>query len=189
MSEANPIPPACSALTEGECDRLSAYFSEKATVEIKDCYWIDGDDVGDEYCRECAEKELVRRVALFRRKSKHEKKKHDRPSLGGGFAIEHDGLPYCEKCGVSLDGCLTAYGCEEEIRNFLANGFDIDSEYTPHSCYAMERVVSSMGWHCHEYEHEREWERSQKRERYADLHKLGRVILDALNVKLSGENL
>lgn len=68
--------------------------------EKKACYWISGDDDGTNFCRNCCIREI-----RFRRATE---KKRDL-ILDGGFEIDHDSDPYCERCGVGLRGFFTDY--------------------------------------------------------------------------------
>jgi hypothetical protein len=60
-------------------------------------YWISG--AAPDYCLPCCKKAA--------RDAKRE--------VDGGFTTDHDSIPFCETCGVKLDGNLTACGIDEEI--------------------------------------------------------------------------
>lgn len=78
------------------------------------CHWVRGsselDDVdcdeATDFCRLCCAKKVCEIL-----------KKHPgaNVSVDGGWSVEHDSPPYCEACGVTLDGTLTEYGIEREV--------------------------------------------------------------------------
>jgi len=110
---------------------LQEYIASHATGanERPDCYWLDGDWSGDEgpdYCLECARKEVDTAFAKDRRifveaygnchGDWKTAKDYYRSAINGGYSMNHDSMPHCKTCGVQLDGTLTDYGADEEIR-------------------------------------------------------------------------
>lgn len=165
-------------LTEEECDRLQKFFADGAAkFSPKDAYWIDGADAGDDYCLPCAERELVKDIARYRRLPKKDRAKAERPSLGGGYSTEHDGPPFCATCGAVLDGSLTDYGAEEEVSHFTTYGFDIFSDDDRR---AMSEVISARRWRAWSGI-TREYEQRKAEEYFTSLHELGRKILAMLD--------
>lgn len=95
-------------------DRARALSARLAPIErpppMHPCHWIDGDDTGEEFCRRCALKEIRKRKAADPSIDLH---------LGGGYT-DHDGPPYCSRCGVALEGSLTDYGVQSELEHFAS---------------------------------------------------------------------
>lgn len=175
----NGAPMTTVLLTAEECDRLSEFFEAGAAkFEPQDAYWIHGADDGSDYCRPCALIEVMKEVARFRRLPKTEKRKRDKPSLDGGWSVEHDSTPFCESCGALLEGCLTDYGCEAELDHFTEYGFDIASD---DDCRALSAMISARGWDVGDRQSYRsDHEYRSAIEYFADLHALGRKILEQL---------
>jgi hypothetical protein len=156
-------------LTDAEQDRLDALFNAGAArVEALDEHWVHGADEGLSYCYECCKKEVA---ALM------EKEPDGEYLVDGGWGSEGDSTPFCETCGAMLHNTLTMYGCATELAHFTDDGFNPESDM---DCYFMERVISSAGWHFHDYEHEPEYKKQEQREFYAELYALGRAILAKL---------
>lgn len=120
MSRLHDLTPAeiCAA---GITPELVAEMLSERSVRVKDerCYWFravnEHTDAGTDWCRRC----VVREAARLR-------KAHPEIDPGefdpdGGFSIEHDSRPHCEKCGARLQGTLTDYGIEMEIEHFAEN--------------------------------------------------------------------
>lgn len=99
-------------LRRARSDALTSLLNEVAEApEMKSCYWIDGDDDGLEYCRNCAIREIRKR----------RKKGLRGLSLGGGYRTDHDHSISCHSCGVTLDGNLTEYGLSSEMAHFASH--------------------------------------------------------------------
>lgn len=163
----SPLP--CWALSPFEIARLESIFRHGAEwPKTEPEHWISGGvgnhdhDESLSYCWDCATKEIARL-------------KQDEPSgewvVAGGYGNEGDSTPFCEKCHVRLENTLTRYGCREELRHFLANGFDPDSG---DDCCSMAAVVDARGWE------KRSWHDEDDEAYLRDLHELGRRILSAL---------
>lgn len=89
-----------------------------ASVVIEDAYWINDPENRhscEEWCFECGEK----RVSELRTENPSQA---DDIFLDGGWRTEHDNNIACHDCGCILDGSLTDYGAEEELRYFLDDG-------------------------------------------------------------------
>lgn len=155
-------------LNNAATERLDAIFSAR-TVEAKDAYWIDGADSGEDYCYDCAKKE----VEKLRQKDPENSEEY---CIAGGYRTEHDGTPFCTTCSCRLDGNLTDYGASSEVDHFLECGFDPDSA---DDCFSMNEVVSTIGWTLHDWRYVRDYERVRDRQRYAALYRLARRILRA----------
>jgi hypothetical protein len=152
-------------LTEEEQNKLEALFAAGAAKEdVVDAYWIHGADTGEDYCFACAKKAVAALSA---------KDPAGEYSVDGGYPCERDSLPFCETCGLRLDGCLTDYGCSEELDHFIENGF---APANTSDCYSMDEVINRRGWN------HSKWVQSDERslKYFRDLHELGRRILDAL---------
>lgn len=124
-------------------DELKAYISSHASdaAERPECYWLDGDWSGDEgldYCWDCACKEVDDAYAKDPKQFAElygyadDDEDETRPkdvedyygdAIRGGYSMDHDSMPYCERdgCGKSLDGTLTEYGADEEIRAYTTD--------------------------------------------------------------------
>lgn len=133
---------------------------------VKDCHWIHNADEGEEWCEDCAEKQIAKLLA--------ENPKGDY-SLDGGWRTESDHTPFCEGCDCQLSACLTYCGAESELKHFLDNGFDPkhDSE-----CHAVDEVVNTIGWHPPDPRYTKGHEYKDAMERLYSLGKLARLTLE-----------
>lgn len=107
---------------------LKAYIASHAAgaTEAKGpAYWVDGADElytvdaageldvstncteGDDFCLACCEAKVEELL---------QKRPGADVNVDGGFGTDHDSPPYCTTCGVKLDGFLTEYGADEELR-------------------------------------------------------------------------
>ncbi|OEU62402.1 MAG: hypothetical protein BA867_09635 [Desulfobacterales bacterium S5133MH16] len=154
-------------LTEYEQEYLEKFFDDGSyRVESEPEHWIHGGDEGFSYCQKCCEKEVKRLTA---------ENPAEEYSVDGGWKIEGDNTPYCEKCGKLLENTLTDYGCEVEIDHFLTNGFDVTSDLDRRS---MSEVISSGGWEPFARQlFKNEDERENTLNYFDDLHRLCRSIL------------
>lgn len=107
-----------SAVTLREMRDHIAMRARGAAARVP-CHWVHGAneirgigcDEGTNYCRPCCEK-AVRKI----RKSHPKEARDVNICVDGGWSTDHDSPPYCETCGVPLDGDLTDCGVEEEIQ-------------------------------------------------------------------------
>lgn len=88
----------------GKPHEISDALIKYSAVEPKPHCWLEDSDDGEDYCRECAEKEVSAERAKF---------------VGGGYGShESDGCRHCCKCGHVLDYSLTDAGARDELRHF-----------------------------------------------------------------------
>lgn len=120
-------------------DELKEFILSKAVgaKERPDCYWLNGDWSGDEspdYCLECARKEVNEAFGKNPKLFKDaygdlgaDAEDYYRYAIDGGWSMDHDSIPHCEKCDIELDGTLTDHGVNEEIKYLTAKpGIRID---------------------------------------------------------------
>lgn len=162
-------------LSEAERERLEELFNAGAArMDAAPEHWIHGADEGLSYCYECAEKEVAKLL---------KEEPDGKYCVDGGWGTTNDSTPFCESCQKLLSSSLTDYGCEAEVDHFTAHGFDPKSD---DDCRAMSEVVSARGWE--EWSgrvFECEYQRTKSEKYFADLHALGRAILDLANAQLS----
>lgn len=124
----------CKHTVREHVRNLETFISERAggAEDLPNCYWLDGDWSGDEgpnYCWECACKAVDAAFAKDPQTFanaygdchgdwKTSQDYYDR-AIDGGWSMDHDSPPNCEECGDPLEGTLTAYGSEEELRALL----------------------------------------------------------------------
>lgn len=162
--------PTTDELTDEECNFLEDLFAKRgARVKAWDAHWIHGADSGEDFCYKCCKKEVA-----------NLKKKDPKGEyiVDGGWRTDHDTPPFCYRCGRRLDGCLTDYGCEAELDHFLEHGVNL-SRWG--HCYEMSEVINGRGWKpWSERIYEHEYQRESDVEYFANLHTLGRRILDSM---------
>lgn len=140
-------------------NELKHFIAEHASgaAERPRCYWLDddwSDDEGPDYCWACACKEVDKAFAKDPKKfaelygdqhgERDSAENYYDDAIRGGYSMDHDSMPYCEngECGISLDGTLTEYGADEQIRELTTDctpAFD-DAE----SWYCLDIAVMHM---------------------------------------------
>lgn len=154
-------------LTDKQCSHLERLFNRMgAKVETWPEHWISGNDYDESlsYCYGCAKKE----VATL----------GDEYTIAGGYRIESDDLPTCEKCERRLEASLTDWGCKDLVDGYLGYGFNPKS---PDQCLDMAEVITSTGWS------ELSISKKDQSAYFNDLHELGRKILEQLKPKKSND--
>ena len=116
---------APAAITPEVVSDLRSFIAERAggAQEALPCYWFSSDfhDAGDDFCRDCAEEIVAEKYAADPKRFEElfgecgDDEERFSTAIDGGFDIESDGLPFCERCGAKLSGYLTEYGADEEI--------------------------------------------------------------------------
>lgn len=111
------------------------------TLNPPDAYWIessDGDDStgGLDFCFECGE-EHVGRLNLYTPGSKtHE-------LMMGDSCGNHDSIPHCDICGVTLAGWPTDY-CESEELGYFEDERDLDP--APENIHVLSMILWNLQW-------------------------------------------
>lgn len=90
-----------------------------AKAKTENLCWINtaSGDLGEEYCRDCADVKLAELIAA----GADPNDTHVDGGWGGG---ESDSSERCETCGIILESSLTDYAVEEELAHFSENLFN-----------------------------------------------------------------
>lgn len=91
-------------LSANEVELLENLVQDAEIPDEKMGYWINGADMGQDYCYECACKEV-------------EKINDNEVHVDGGWDCEHESPPHCEVCTEPLGHTLTDCGLAEEIEH------------------------------------------------------------------------
>lgn len=112
-------------MAKARVDELRDFIGERSAGAAGKvpCHWFGADfhDAGEDFCRGCAEKLVDEKYAADPKKFEElygeceDAEERYRAAIDGGFDIEHDSPPFCEKCGAKLSGSLTDYGADEEL--------------------------------------------------------------------------
>lgn len=99
---------------------LSRLYAIAEGVEGKPMYWLNPDDTGESYCRECIEK-----IAK------------DEDQIDGGWSIECDSQEFCGECGEPLLCSFTNHGVQEEVHAIC----EADGDIGPTDAWIMTRII------------------------------------------------
>ena len=114
------------------CETILKLDKSSLGIPHSHAYWVNGDDVGYNYCFDCVEIEL-------------KKAQTEQPNVeffkDGGFMHEDDSTAGCERCGMMLDISLTDHAVSEELEFFSENP---PAEFSKQTAFELSRLLSNM---------------------------------------------